>query len=869
MPSDGRPNAARTAAAALLLGAGGLAASRPIGPLPALGPLLDPTRGVWAAARGPGPVGPHDTLAVVGLAGRVRVVYDRRHVPHIFAASELDAYQALGYVVARDRLFQLHVQRLAASGRLTELAGAAALPLDREARGLGLPRAAEAKLRAMPADERALLDAYAAGVNAYVATLGPGDLPVEFTLTGTRPGPWRAIDAVHVINRMGYDLASGAREVDRAAAAARVGAAAAAALVPDREPIVEPIQPDGDGAPRDDFAPLPAPGAPDAAAGRVAAAYRAFFPRAATAVPPDERSHLASNNWAVAPARSANGHALLAGDPHLSLTLPSIWYEAHLVVPGQLDVYGVTIPGVPGIVIGFNRDVAWTFTNTGVDVKDFYAEAVDDPARPTRYRLDGAWAPLERRVEEYRTAAGALVAVDTLRFTHRGPLRREPTAPGSPPNTSPNASPRWLSMRWTVLEPGDELGAFREGARATSARAFLDAMARGYRSPAQNMLAADRGGAIAIRSTGRFPVRPGDHSGTVVRDGRTRASDWIGDLPVDRYPQAFSPAQGYVASANQQPVDVRPGAPNAGDYWGGGYDPWRALRINGLLRADAHVTVDAMRRYQTDPGSARADRFAPYFLRAAARPAPAGVAARALADAGRLLGQWDRRYTLDNNRAVLFEWAMRELAARTWDELDAPGARLVAGIDPFGRPSTRPDRDFTPSGAVLAELLADSSSAWWDERATPARETRDDVLAQSLVAALDSCRRKYGDPDAGGWTWRRLRHANIRHLARIPTFAAPEVPVPGGPNTLWPSSGEGTAGPSWRMVVDLGSRDGGDAVRAWGIYPGGQRGNPLDPTSRDRLTRWAAGQLDALLVPRTPDALAPADVAGTLTLVPR
>ena len=234
----------RTAAAALLLGAGGFVASRPIGRVPALGPLLDPAHGVWAAAA-PIAVGAHDTLAISGLGGPVRIVYDRRHVPHIFAATELDAYRALGYVVARDRLFQLEIQALASSGRLTEFAGAAALPLDRETRRLGLPRAAEAKLRAMAPAERAMLDAYAGGVNAYLATLGAGDLPVEFRLTNTRPAPWRAIDALHVMNRMGYTLAFQAREIDRAAAAARVGATAAAALFPDQEPIVEPVQPNG------------------------------------------------------------------------------------------------------------------------------------------------------------------------------------------------------------------------------------------------------------------------------------------------------------------------------------------------------------------------------------------------------------------------------------------------------------------------------------------------------------------------------------------------------------------------------------------------------------------------------------------------
>src|SRR6476661_288629 len=246
-------------------------------------------------------------------------------------------------------------------------------------------------------------------------------------------------------------------------------------------------------------------------------------------------------------------------------------------------------------------------------------------------------------------------------------------------------------------------------------------MAASYQAPAQNMLAADRGGHIAIRSTGRYPIRPGTGVGSVLFDGTTSASDWTGDAPVRDWPQAFDPAQGYLASANQQPID-----PHAAHIWfGGSWDPWRALRINELLRADSAVTVDAMRRYQTDPGSARADLFVPYFLDAAqrvlARAAMDTQGAR-LSEAAGLLGQWDRRYTKDNRRAVLFESAMQELVARTWDELAIPGSAR---------------RAITPPSAVLAELLADSASSWWDDRSTPAVEHRDDILAASLVAALE------------------------------------------------------------------------------------------------------------------------------------
>jgi penicillin G amidase len=827
----------RLVGALVIFGAMLFVGARRIGLAPALGSFIEPAHGIWSLARSAA-LPREATRHVAKLKGAVNVVYDDRAVPHIFAGNEEDAYRALGYVVARDRLFQLYLQTMAASGRLTEIAGARALPLDREMRGLGLPRSAE---RAMAAagDTAAFTryaNAYADGVNAYIAQMPASELPLEFRLTGTRPEPWTAIDSYLLFGRMGYTLAYLAVETDRAAAASRVGTRAADALFPDDAPIVEPIQPNGQKAPRFDFHPLPAPGAPDTSAALVVAATNAFLPtrRLAVTNPDDPPRTMASNNWAVSPGRSLAHHALLAGDPHLDLSLPSIWYEAHLVVPGALDVYGVTIPGAPNIVIGFNRDAAWTFTNTGADVLDYYAERVDDDTHPTRYQVDGAWRPVEQRIERYRGARGEIVATDTLYFSHRGPMHR--------------VNGRWLSMRWTVLEAGRELDAFYGAAHATSAMAVEDAMARSYFAPAQNMLAADRGGHIAIRSTGRFPIRPGDGKGNVLRDGSTSANDWTGNLPVAQYPQGLDPAQGYLASANQQPFDPRV----ASGWWGGSYDPWRAVRINTLLRADSMMTPRKMQAFQTDAGSARADLFVPAFLLAAQRvlSRDSGGANRSdLAQARQLLGQWDRRYTRENRRAVLFEEAMRNLVTKTWDEFaaDASGMRRVA----------------TPSTAVLAELLSDSVSVWWDDRSTPQVETRDDILAASLVAAFQTTRYRLGDPNGEGWRWDHNRFANANHLLRLPALSALNLPMQGGTGTLNPSSGTGTHGSSWRMVVELGPE-----LTAWATYPGGQSGNPISARYRDRIPLWVNGQLEPVRLPRTREALDSKQRSATLTLVP-
>jgi penicillin G amidase len=827
--------ALRTLLAVVVLLAGLFVGARPIGPAPALGSFLEPAHGVWSLARAAVPERDASTR-VAGLGAEVSVVYDDRAVPHIFARSEADAYRALGYVVARDRLFQLYVQTLAASGRLTELGGAAALDLDREMRRLGLPRAAERRMAAADTSvSMRLAGAYAEGVNAYIDAMPAAELPLEFRLLGKRPPRWEPIDSYLLLERMGWTLAYVSLEHDRAAAAALVGSAAAAELFPDNSPIQEPIVPNGQHAPRFDTRPLPPPGAPDSASLVVAAASDAWLPSlrlAQSASDDDAARWMASNNWAVSPSRSATSHALLAGDPHLDLSLPSLWYEAHLVVPGALDVYGVTIPGAPGIVIGFNRDVAWTFTNTGADVMDFYAEVVDDDAHPTRYRVDGAWRPLERRVEVYRGKNGETIAADTLYFTHRGPLQR--------------VRGRWLSMRWTVLEDGRELDAFINGAHSRSAAELEEAMSRSYRAPAQNMLAADRAGHIAIRSVGRYPIRPGNGGGSGLFDGTTSTSDWTGDAEVARWPQAADPAQGYLASANQQPMD-----PTTTSLWfGGNYEPWRAVRINALLRADSTVTVDDMRRFQTDPASARADYFVPFFLAAGRRVAARGTgpSARVLEEALRVLARWDRRYTTSNTGAVLFEAALREVAMQTWDELATPAG---------GR---RP----TPPSAVLARLMADSTSRWWDDRGTPAVEDRDAILASALASAFLATRQRYGPPESDGWRWSNIRHANINHLLRIPALSALELPVSGGPGTLSPITASGTNGPSWRMVVELGP-----TPHAWVTYPGGQSGNPASARYRDRIPQWLAGQLEAVHVPPTLDALPPAQRSATLTMQPR
>lgn len=818
-------------AAALFVGA------VPVGPVPPLGGFLHPWTGIWSSAR-VAELPKEATVTLAGFSADVEVKYDDRGVPHIFAATEADAARALGWVHARDRLFQMEMIQRAVAGTLTELVGSRALPLDRNARRLMLATSADAKWNALPdtSATRTIVTAYMDGLNAYVASMRPQDLPLEYRLLNAQPRTFEPKDTYYLLMRMSQTLSYQEAELRFAALEQLVGREAASALLPAEAPIQEPIEPvPGRTAAREMPATIPAPALPDAKRIAEARRIRDAVVQVArqTTMPLNARDPLnadltdlltrgeavvGSNNWAVSPSRSASGYAMLAGDPHLELTLPSIWYEAHLVVPGVMDVYGVSLPLSPIIPIGFNRDVAWTMTNTGNDVVDYYREQVDDTLSPRKYLVDGAWREVTVREEVFADAKGTVVARDTMFATHRGPLLQ--------------TSVGWLSQRWTAREVSDEGSAFRLGARATSSADFYARTAT-YRTPAQNMLTADRQGNIGIRSTGRYPIRPAGR-GDLVQDGTLSAFDWSGDQPLMWYPQSYNPAQGYLASANQQPIDPQARNQYHGSDWP---SPWRAMRINNILRANPRMTVEDMRRAHTDPRS----ELTPYIMSALASAHTAAAAAGqwTAGDSAALeiLTRWDGEFTPGSTAAPLFLALVTEIAAGTWDELVLPGEDR---------------RVVTPQQSMLVTLMRDSANAWWDVQATnDVVEHRDKVVLDALRRAWTATRGRFGN-DPSRWKWSDARRIHVHHLLKLPGFGRESLTVTSGPGTLSPSEGAGTHGASWRFVVELAPE-----IRAWGTYPGGQSGNPVSTRYADRVALWQAGELAELRVPLAAKDLPP------------
>ena len=789
------------------------------------GTILDPMDGLYRTARTAAPPADSSVLRLDGLEHPVRVVRDRRHVPHIFAESDRDAIIALGYVAARDRLFQLDFIPRVASGRLAEAFGRQAVQADRFLRSTGMEWGAQKNLtRIRRADgiELAALEWYGRGVNAYLDRLSPGALPLEFRLLGYRPDRYTPIQGLRLLQYMSFDLTYHSDEPAYASLRAALDSTVYNTLYPETPPgLFAPIIPPAQQI----------PGAGDAG-GRPASAGRSSrvpdlnpseMPPLARRLGGRDVAGKGSNNWAVHEGRSATGAPLLAGDMHLSLNLPSVWYEAHIVTP-TMNAHGLTIPGAPVLVQAFNRHVGWTLTNAATDLIDHYELRLDSSG--TRYRFEGAWRPLRRTVDTIRVNRGAPV-LDTTYYSHHGPVDR--TAGG--PRTA-------IATRWVAHDSSRTLRALWRMNRATHT-AEVRAALRDWDTPMQNVLYAGTDGTIAVRTSGYLPVRrSGDGRGLL--DGTTDAAAWVGRVPFDSLPAARNPEQAYLASANQRPTGAQ--YPYyLGHDWGDGY---RSLRINALLEGQAAHGVDDFRRYQADVQVPHHRVFAPMLA------GLDGLSPRA-DTIRRRIRKWDGAATVDAAGPLVFDVFLRELRRATWDE------PVFA---------TAPD----PGDAPLVHLLrTDPDARWFDRPSTPQTEDASALLAHALEATADTMSARYGEPPAAG-RWGDHHRLVLRHLsgteALRPLGRGP-YEYPGFENTLSPAAGHTVShSASQRVIVDFSTRP----PRGYGVYPGGQSGRPLDPRFYDtQVPAYLNFEYFPLRLPASPAALPSERTRSTRVLRPR
>jgi penicillin amidase len=795
--------------------------------LPAASTVLDPVDGLYRTARTATPAADTTRLRLPGLDAPVTILRDRRHVPHIYAESDKDAVIAMGYVVARDRLFQLDFIPRVASGRLAEAFGPQAVDTDRFLRRTGMEWGAQKNLdRIREADgiELRALEWYATGVNAYLDRTGPADRPLEFRLLGYQPDRYRPIQALRLLQYMAFDLTYNSDDPAYTRLRRRLDPEEYDTLYPSRpaglfEPIVPPdqqlragLEPTRSGDP-----------SPMTAGARSILDRRRSGQQSLRAlVGGRDAPGKGSNNWAVRGARSETGAPVLAGDMHLSLSLPSIWYEAHLVTP-SMNAYGITVPGAPVLVQAFNRHVGWTLTNTGADVIDHLSLRLDSSR--TRYRYEGTWRALRREVDTIHVNGGAPV-LDTLYYSHHGPVRREEGGA----NTA-------IAERWVAHDSSRTLKALWRMNRADSVAALTDAL-RLWDTPMQNILYAGRGGDIAIRSTGTVPVRRSG-TGRGLLPGSTDAHEWVGRVPFDSLPAARNPAQGYLASANQVPTG--PNYPYyLGHDWGDGY---RSLRINELLRADTAHSVADLKRYQSDVHVQQRDVFVPFL-------APlSGLSPRA-DTLRRLLQDWDGTAGVDRAAPLVMSEFLSLLRRETWDE------PVFA---------TAPD----PEDAQLVHLLRTRPGArWFDVQGTEAQEDAAALLTHVLEATADTMAAEYGWTP-GAWRWGDHHELVVRHLSGSellrPLWRGP-YEYPGFAATLSPARGRTvTHSASQRVVIDFSTTP----PTGYGVYPGGQSGRPLDPYFYDtQLPTYLDFEYFPLRTPGSPSAVPAGQIRSRRTLVP-
>jgi len=785
------------------------------GRIPPLGKLMNPFAGFWQNGERTDAL-PED-LVVDGLAGKVRILWDTRRVPHIFAENDTDLYFAQGYVAALLRLWQMEFQVLHVGGRLAEIVGPAALPLDRFHRRFGMLWAAEKMDRAFAdhSETRRIIDAYAAGVNAFIAGLKTRDLPLEYKILDYRPEPWTGVKSALLLMSMSYTLAGGSMDPAMTALREALGEDILDTLFPYHSPLVEPVIPKGTSW---DFTPVPIPPVPESSrkpgansnpnknepafAGPI---LRPFGTRPGPGI--------GSNNWAVSGRLTQSGFPILCNDMHLGLNLPAVWYELQLSAPG-VRVRGVSFPGAPAVVAGFNENIAWGYTNGGSDILDWYAITFKDESR-SEYLYGGQWRKTMVREEEIKIR-GADHVVDRVLYTHHGPVVR---LQGEPAFDVADIPPD-AALRWLAHEPSNEILALHRLNRAAHHDDFVKALET-WSSPAQNVAYVDNRGDIAIVHAGAFPLR-WKGQGRYILDGADPDHDWPGWIPTEHLPLVKNPERGFVSSANQAPA-----GPDYPYYLGWNYVSFeRGARINEILAESVDITPKDMIRMQNDVLGLRPRKVLPALLNHLESERLSDIETWCFEQ----LRGWNFEYRWDSPAPTVFREFWNALNRLIWDD-ERPN-----GMERMPR----------PAGDVTIDLILNHpESAFFDDKTTPEKETLRDIARLAFRDAVEKLEERRGPP-GDAWQWGKVKGTRIGHLARIPGLGRDNLVV----------DGDGTAiravgmdwGPSWTMVVEMGSEP-----RAWGIYPGGQSGNPGSKHYDDFIDDWIAGEPYELLFLKSAD----------------
>ena len=759
------------------------------------------------------------SLGVAGLAAPVEILRDARGVPHIYAKSLEDAAMAQGYVTASDRLWQMEFSRRLGRGELSEIVGRAALDVDIETRRLGSRQAVERAVAELDPESGTVFAAYARGVNAYIAS-HHDRLPIEFALLGIKPRPWEEADSLQVALNMARNLGtSWPEDLMRERLKAKISPELYADLLPDHSdldhPVAEPSRATTPSSNRSTFGPSP-PNARELLAPPFGRApfdsaqglrqglrpplLNIGFPEGEAEgfldAVPTARSGLGSNNWVVSGAHTRSRKPLLANDPHLGHSVPSIWYMAHLVAPG-LSVAGATFPGLPLVVIGHNERIAWGMTNTGPDVADLFIEHFN-PANANQYLHNGQWENAEVREEIIHVRDGPDFHL-TVKTTRHGPVIS-------------GDQHRELALEWTALEPHSLRFMLLKLDRAANWQGFTEAL-RDYSGPMQNVVYADMDGNIGYYAAGWIPLRK-QGEGSVPEPGDSDDYDWTGYVPFEDLPHAFNPPSGLIATANGRVV------PDGYRFfitheWA---PPFRTARIFQLLESGREFEVRDMLRIQMDIAPLDDQWLAKELVGAAQASPPVSADAQyALA----LVRAWDGEARADSGATLVLELTRQALLQRVL------GPKLGADA---------PNYHWGLSTGFLQNVLKNRWARWLP----PGDADFNMTLMKSLEEAVARISGLVGSPDHAAWKWGETIRLTFRNRisGRLPFLSRfldiGPFPQAGTANTIKATTAG--HGPSMRMVVDFSDFD--HSVQNLTL---GEAGNFLSPHYKDQFEAWYHG----------------------------
>ena len=786
---------------------------------PRLGYFLSPQKGFWQNAEATDAVFNGD-LKIPGLSGKTQVFFDSRLVPHVFTDNDTDAYFVQGYLHAKFRLWQMEFQTYAAAGRLSEIMGDSSngtnfLTIDIFFTRMGMRYAAENSLKAMEADPltKETLDAYTAGVNAYITTLNDADYPMEYKLLDYKPEPWTNLKTALFLKYMSWTLTGDDNDFEMTNAKTVFTKAQVEKLFPYGNDSVQNIIPKGTAFAKRGIA-LKIPETADS----LYFNYKDSIKVPAKPVKPNRNN--GSNNWAVSGVKTKSGRPILCNDPHLDLNLPSLWYEMQISTP-TYNVYGVSFPGAPAIIIGFNDNCAWGVTNAQRDVKDYYEITFQDSTMQ-HYLYNYEWKKAITRQEVIKIK-GKPDHVENIALTVWGPVMYDKNYANALHDNKAYA------LRWTAHDGTNELRTFILLDRAKGLQDYKGAIET-FKNPGQNFLFASKTGDIAIREEGNFPAK-WRRQGDFVMPGKD-STYAMQSIPDSENVLLLNPARGFLSSANQYAYDT------SYPYYMGGadYEYFRPNIINRKLAALQNITTDDMQQMQTDNYNLLAEMARPPLLKY--------LKLSALDDDEKkyldIFRSWNLRNDATEQGPTIFKpW---------WDNL-----KYCMYNDEYSK--TDLPLPGIEDETLLRALRKDSLYEFADDITTPQKETMSDIVTMAFKKTIPVLKDAEKN---GGLVWGKFKNSGIRHLSRADALGRLHLFSSGGDHII--NAYTKYNGPSWRMIVQLT-----DETEAYGLYPGGQSGNPGSKYYDTFVDNWVAGKYYRIQIFKSEEMQKQKDVTGVIT----